>query len=301
MRFAAICAVRSPSRSCGVRTFASTRARTSSTSLPRRTSRTGGNDEPFLVELPGQRHRPRAHAAHVRMVRAVGDVVRRTRAPALEHGRHQRDVRQVRAAPVRVVEHHHVAGPHVDLVDGGPHGERHRAEVHRDVIGLCDGLAARVVDGARVVAPLLDVGREPRSAERDPHLLGDRHEQVLEHLELDRIERTTGPARTAHRVSTTLPMSSTRKRQPGATTVVACGTGDDAGPLGLVTGPELRPARRRRCPPMAPANHARRVHRGNRSARRRAPPSASRTAGAAPTARTRTVTSSTARCGSAYP
>jgi hypothetical protein len=42
------------------------------------------------------------------------------------------------------------------------------------VIALRDDAATRVEDGARVVAPLLDVRREGRAPQRDAHLLRDR-------------------------------------------------------------------------------------------------------------------------------
>ena len=50
-----------------------------------------------------------------------------------------------------------------------------------------DERALDIEHRARKVEPLLDVDRLRRVAQRFPHLLGDRHEQVVEHLEQDGI------------------------------------------------------------------------------------------------------------------
>jgi hypothetical protein len=93
----------------------------------------------------------------------------------------------MRAALERIVQHHDVAGLHPHGVYCGAHRERHGAQVHGHVVALRDRLAVGVVDGARVVQPLLDVRGKPRAAQRDPHFLGNREEDVLEDLEFDRI------------------------------------------------------------------------------------------------------------------
>ena len=57
--------------------------------------------------------------------------------------------------------------------------------------GMCGALAirlpSRVEDRAGEVEPLLDVDRVRGVGERHAHLLGDRHEQVVEHLEQHRV------------------------------------------------------------------------------------------------------------------
>jgi len=91
----------------------------------------------------------------------------------------------MRAALKRVVQDDDVTAAHVDGVDGRAHRERHRAEMHRHVIALRNRLAVGVVDGAGVVEPLFDIGREPGAAQRDAHLLGDGEVDVLEDLKVD--------------------------------------------------------------------------------------------------------------------
>ena len=113
-RFAAICAVRSPSRSSGVRTLASTSARMSSTDPPAPHEPHGRKNQSFLIDLARDRHRARTHAADVRVMRAIGDVERRPPVASEEHRRDERDVRQVRAAVERIVQHHDVAGLHLE-------------------------------------------------------------------------------------------------------------------------------------------------------------------------------------------
>ena len=76
----------------------------------------------------------------------------------------------------------------------------HGAEVHRHVRGVGDQAAFGVEDRAREVEPLLDVDRVRGGLQPHPHLLGDRHEQVVEDLEHHRIgagadARPGGPRR----------------------------------------------------------------------------------------------------------
>ena len=119
------------------------------------------------------------------MVRAVGDVERRTTIAGEKHRRDERDVRQVRAALERIVQHDDVTRLHRAGVDRGSHRQRHRAQMHGHVIALRDRVAMAVVDRARVVETLLDVRREAGLPERDAHLISDGEKEVLEDLELD--------------------------------------------------------------------------------------------------------------------
>ena len=74
------------------------------------------------------------------------------------------------------------------VLDGSLDGERHGAQMHGHVIALRDGMAMFIVDGAGVVQPLLDVGREAGPAECNSHLLRDGDEDVFEDLEFDGIK-----------------------------------------------------------------------------------------------------------------
>ena len=109
---------------------------------------------------------------------------------AREHGvaardpRDEGDVREVRAARVRVVDHVELTGLRVARQDGGDR-LGHRAEVHGDVLGLDDHPALLVEERGRAVPPLLDVGREGGADERRAHLLGDGPELRAENLELN--------------------------------------------------------------------------------------------------------------------
>ena len=107
----------------------------------------------------------------------------------LEHRRDHRDIGQMRAAVVRGVQHVHVAGldaPRV-LPDHRLDRLAHRAEMHRHVRRVGDQVAAAVEDGAGEVEPLLDVHRVRGVLQPQPHLLGDRHEEVVEDLQPHRI------------------------------------------------------------------------------------------------------------------
>ena len=59
--------------------------------------------------------------------------------------------------------------------------------MHRHVRGVGDEAALAVEHGAGKVEPLLDVDRIGGVLQRHPHLLGDRHEEMVEDLEHDRV------------------------------------------------------------------------------------------------------------------
>src|SRR5207237_6451023 len=98
--------------------------------------------------------------------------------------RHERDVRQVRAAGVRVVDD-------PDVVASGPvrhdrgDGVGHRAEMDGDVLRLRDHAPLLVEDRGRAVAALLDVRRERGANEGGTLLLRDRAQERADYLQLD--------------------------------------------------------------------------------------------------------------------
>ena len=57
----------------------------------------------------------------------------------------------------------------------------------RDVRGVGDQAAVRRKNGAREIQPFLDIHRVGRIGQRRAHLLGDRHEEVVKHLQHDRV------------------------------------------------------------------------------------------------------------------
>ena len=104
-----------------------------------------------------------------------------------EHWRHQRDIRQVRAATERIVEHGDIAGRELERIHRRPHRHGHGAEMHRHVVAHSDDLAACVEHRAGIIAPLFDVGRERGAAQRRAHFFGDGMKQILENFDLDGI------------------------------------------------------------------------------------------------------------------
>ena len=107
----------------------------------------------------------------------------------LEHRRHHGNIGQVRAAIVGCIQRKHVAGTDVALVeaDDGFHGAVHGPQMHRHVRRIGDKRAGTVEDGAGKIQPLLDVDRIGGVLERHAHLLGNRHEQIVEDLQHHRI------------------------------------------------------------------------------------------------------------------
>jgi hypothetical protein len=97
------------------------------------------------------------------------------------------------AARERVVEDDHVAGADFRLAQGRRDRHRHAAQMDGHVVALRDDLPRGVEDGARVVAPLLDVRREGRAPERDAHLLRDRSVERAVDLQRRRIKLQLRP------------------------------------------------------------------------------------------------------------
>src|SRR5580693_1995642 len=130
----------------------------------------------------------------------------------------------MRTAREGIVQRRDVAAPETEIRDCGPHREGSRAEMHRNMRGLCDQLAARVENRAREIVPLLDVGGERGLAEHDPHLVGNRSKAIVHHRQRDRIE--------FHRAASNcrLPKSSTRKVNSGATYAVELSSTTTIGP-----------------------------------------------------------------------
>ena len=90
---------------------------------------------------------------------------------------------------VGVVQHINVARLHaaVVLANHGLDALAHRAQVHRHVRRIGNQVALCVKQRARKIQALLDVHRVRGVLQLQAHLLGDVHEQVVEHLEQHRV------------------------------------------------------------------------------------------------------------------
>ena len=108
----------------------------------------------------------------------------------VEDRRADRDVGEMRAAVIGRVQREDVARagcrPSLRRMIGLDRAV-HRAEMDRHVRRVGDEAAVAVEDRAGEVEPLLDVHRIGGVLERHAHLLGDRHEEVVEHFEHHRI------------------------------------------------------------------------------------------------------------------
>jgi len=140
------------------------------------------------------------------VVRTARDEERCARAAVEEHRRDEREVGQVRAAVVGIVQEHGIPGLERRERQRRLDGARHGAEVHGDVRGLRHQPGVRVEHGARVVEPLGDVGRVRGAHERGAHLLGARREQAAVERERDRVGcGAPGGHRSGFLVSTIAP------------------------------------------------------------------------------------------------
>ncbi len=178
----------------------------------------------------------------------------------VEHRADDGHVGQVRPAVVRVVDGVDVAGPQgarvapEHLLDGLPH----RPEVHRDVRGVGHQAAVRVEQGAGEVQALLDVDGVGGVLQSYAHLLGDRHEEVVEHFEHDGVHpgpdgrparSRFGPAQ--HEV----PGRPGRGLPAGVDDGGGVVLGDDGGPPHDVLRAQCVAAVQRGVPPSVPGEH----------------------------------------------
>ncbi len=157
-----------------------------------------------LEHLVGEELRRQDHALLLQRVREgrqargldpadVGVVGARDR-EAEVGARDERDVGQVRAAGVRVVEDRDLPRPEVEPHDRGD-GIGHRAEVDGDVLGLGDHPSTLVEQRGRAVAAFLDVRGEGGADQDGAHLLRDRPQRGADDLELNWCDRVTHASR----------------------------------------------------------------------------------------------------------
>ena len=172
------------------------------------------NNQPFLVQLRGQGHRPRRHSAHIGMmppvahianqaaavvaaaVAAAAAIARRRRAGTRPGGgkanrRHQGNVGQMRTAQVGVIEDDNIPGaqPLGEGFQRRLHGSGHRPQMHRLVRRLRHHLRRRAKERAGKILPLLHIRRVAGALQRHAHLLRNGDEHILEHFQTDGVNR----------------------------------------------------------------------------------------------------------------
>ena len=110
-----------------------------------------------------------------------------------EHRCDDGHIGQMRAAVVGVVQDKHIAGLHLARVvaDHGLDALAHRAQMHRHVRRVGNQMALGIEQGARKIQTLFDVHRVSGVLQLQTHLLGDIHEQVVEHFQEHRVHRGT--------------------------------------------------------------------------------------------------------------
>ena len=159
--------------------------------LPPRAGGEGAGDEQKIADqyalvgegLRERRHRAGDNATDLGVMGAAGGEEHQLAGRLIVNRRDDGDIGQVRATSIRIVGDEDIARLEARIVfDDPPHGFAHRTEMNRNVRCVHDQLAARRKDAAREVEPLLHVRREARLLQCDPHLLGDRGEQMVEDL-----------------------------------------------------------------------------------------------------------------------
>ncbi len=192
-RSAPIWAWMSPSTYCGVRVLFLMISTSSAFSTPPRASISGGSRRPspptWTSRLPPE----------VGPVRAADR--ERQQLIVVEHGHRERDVGDVRAAAVRVVEQDDVVRAQIAQVvtlERRLRAELHRRDVDGTVRGLADQLHVRIEDRVGVVDHVVDDGRERGLLEHLAHALRGVLEAASEHLERHGVELATGCGHGGH-------------------------------------------------------------------------------------------------------
>ena len=120
-------------------------------------------------------------------MRARGDVTERAGLGAVDRA-HERDIREVRPAPERIVYTYHVARVQAsELLEGRLHAHRHRTEVHRHVVAHRDRAPRRIEERARVILALFDVRRKRGAFQGGAHFFSQGSEEMAEDFECDRV------------------------------------------------------------------------------------------------------------------
>ena len=136
-----------------------------------------------------RRHRSWSVASDIGMMRPVRHPRHQTAAD--EDRSHERQIVQVRPSCVRIV--HGVLHIRLDIgtesLDHGSDRSRHRAKVHRDVLGLGKHLTRRNEHSSRAGCPFLDVVRVGSSPQNDAHVVGNRRQAIPYDLQCDRVDR----------------------------------------------------------------------------------------------------------------
>ena len=113
---------------------------------------------------------------------------RENREDRREDRRDDRDIGQMRTAAIRVIGDESIAGSHFGIVGNDPpHRLAHCPQMHWYMRCIDHQIARGIEDRAAIIQPLFHIHAGGRVAERDPHLLGDGGEVVVENFELNRI------------------------------------------------------------------------------------------------------------------
>ena len=127
------------------------------------------------------RTRPWRAPADVGMMTTAAQPERRF--PIHKHGRHDRDVGQMRTAIVGRVQHKRVP---INRIGAQAHDRfdtvRHRPQMHRHMGRVRHKIALRIKDRTRKIQAFLDVHRPTCVSKGRTHLIGDRHEQIAHDL-----------------------------------------------------------------------------------------------------------------------
>src|SRR5258708_30017181 len=114
---------------------------------------------------------------------------------AIEDGHDDGDVGKVCTAAIGIIKIIGAAAKDAAAVplfssrlDDPPDALAHRAQMNGNMRSIGDERALLVEDRAGKIEPLLDIDARCRRLERDSHFLGNRHEEIVENFEANRID-----------------------------------------------------------------------------------------------------------------
>ena len=105
----------------------------------------------------------------------------------IKNRRHHSDIRQVCAAVIGIIQHIHISRLHPARIFSHHGFDRfaHRAQMHRHMWRIGNQASLRIKQGAAEIQPLFDIHRVRCLLQSQTHLLGNRHEEIVKHLQHD--------------------------------------------------------------------------------------------------------------------
>ena len=141
----------------------------------------------LFIDMPRQRHGARGIGANIGVVSAIDS--KPPQPTPSEKWRDKGDVGQVRAAQERIVEHHHITGTPVQVLDNIGHRIGHTTQMHGYMRRLRAELSVLIEYRAGIIQPILDIGGKRRVLQHRAHFVTNRLQATGKHAQFNGIDR----------------------------------------------------------------------------------------------------------------